>query len=299
MLIEDIKKHVINHGCNITSETDFSLVASCDDGITLVKFPETRLKTLVNVKEIDFLHGILSPPSAIDVAEIGIGNFKKQGTWSRVIKMSGLDTVEYVMTERNMRNINIPLVKKAVKRIDRANKFAQLHDDAIDPFEIVKDEVQIAAKNITSRIEDNIAGKVGGNVICGMKPVFQRSWNEKDRERYHYLVRVRCNVPSLKEKVTKKIDRIGGWRTMSESDLLWIKSILSPSKDSFLTGIKVKSAHGKSQLEFELVDDDKVKNKDFLDNVKKIRDAMSSSLPVTKEVSVTDIIGDSYDVKKI
>jgi hypothetical protein len=90
-------------------------------------------------------------------------------------------------------------------------------------------------------------------------------------------VKVNCKVPAIHGKVLSKIESIGSWHTMSESDRFYIKSIMPPSKDMLLTGIKVFSPLGTDQFEFELVDDDRIKKKNFLENATSIKEVKPPS----------------------
>lgn len=271
MKIEDIKKYALEHGCEIVKEGIKELVASCDDGnIFLLKNPESRMKVLLRSDELKSISDYLSIPKSIEPSEIKIGKFNLQGPWSRKLEMGKLDRVEIVFNEKDLEKSSLKKISDPMKRIKRANNFPSLYDDDIDPFAIIKKEVNKIGDYLVDKIEDKISIKSNNEVICGKDVVFQRSWNDMDKEKYRFIVKVECRVPILKDTVMEKINHVGGWRIMSETDMLYIKSVVTPSKDAFLTGIKVKSMYGDNRLEFELLDENKIKKKEFLDGFRDI-----------------------------
>jgi hypothetical protein len=267
MNITELKKHVETIGCKVTRSTPFSLIAECGDGITIIKEPESRLKIFVKMEGIDKISAFMPEPS-VTPRDMTIGKFDKQGPWSKIIKFGNLDEVEYVYGEDEMRKSGIPVVQKSINRIDRANKFAYMNSQGgVDPFNVVKNEVDSMSGLLTREIEDGIASITGNDVICGGKNLIQKSWTTEENEKYRYMIKINCKVPSILSPVTEKLENIGTWKTMSESDRFYIKSVVPPFKDVFVTGIKIKSPVGNDLVEFEAVDESIVKKKDFLKKV--------------------------------
>jgi len=269
-----LKERVRGIGCEITDDKTFSMAAKCaspDGDVFLVKDPDSRLKVLSKPANIDEISSTLQFPKNMMPREITIGKFNKQGSWSRVLKLGDLDEVEYVYGENEIRGIANKNIKESIARIDRANKFAFMaNHEGIEPLSIVKKEIDKISDVLTNRVESTIADKAG-DVLCGSKQSINKSWNREENDRYRFVVKVNCKVPGIAGKVLSKMESIGGWRTMSESDRFYIKSIM-PTKDVLLTGIKIKSPMGDNQFEFELVDDDRVDKKNFLDGIRSIHE---------------------------
>jgi len=278
MDIERVKERAIDLGCEIIDEKKFSITARCAGNVFLVKNPDARLKVLVKPADIAEISAIVDTPKIARPREITIGKFNKQGAWSRVLKLGDLDEVEYFYGETELRNIKNKSVRDSIGRIDRANKFAYMtNHEGIDPPGIVRKEVDKIADHVTGEVEAEIAKKTDGTVICGSKNALNKSWNSTENDRYRFAVKVNCKVPAIHGKVLSKIESIGSWHTMSESDRFYIKSIMPPSKDMLLTGIKVFSPLGTDQFEFELVDDDRIKKKNFLENATSIKEVKPPS----------------------
>lgn len=283
MNIQDLERHLESTGCEVKEKDQFSLVADCD-GIFFIKKPESRIKVLVHSNILENISDTLTPPKSIKPGEITIGKFSRQGSWSRILKLGNLDEVEFIYGEKELRKINNKAVKKSIDRIERANKFAYMSNhNGMNPISVIKKEVDNISNFLVNKIENKIASKTNNNVICGGKSSLQKSWNKMENERYRFIVKVNCKVPSMLDPVTTKIESIGEWSTHTESDRFYVHSVRPPSGDIFLTGIKVKSRHGEKQLEFEVRDDKTIKQDGFLKDVKEIEsldDVHGKLLPV-------------------
>jgi hypothetical protein len=276
MDIERLKERIRGIGCEIVEDKTFSVTAKCGDDVFLVKSPDSRLKVLAKPANIDEISAVLQHPKNVAPREITIGKFNKQGSWSRVLKLGDMDEVEYYYGEDEIRAISSKVVKESIARIDRANKFAYMaNHEGIEPVSVVKKELDKISDFLTGHVESSIADKAG-DVICGNKQSINKSWNRAENDRYRFSVKVNCKVPGITGKVLSKIESIGSWRTMSESDRFYVKSIM-PNKDVLLTGVKVKSPFGENQFEFELVDDDRVGKKNFLESIRNIRETTVSN----------------------
>ena len=274
MNIEHLKERIRGLGCEILDDKAFSMASKCsssDGDVFLVKDPDSRLKVLSKPANIDEISSFLQYPKNMAPRDITIGKFNKQGSWSRVLKLGDLDEVEYFYGENEIRAINNKEIKESVARIDRANKFAFMaNHEGIEPLSIVKKEIDKISDFITNRVESAVADNAG-DVLCGSKQSINKSWNRSENDRYRFAVKVNCKVPGITGKTLSKMESIGSWHTMSESDRFYIKSIM-PNKDVLLTGIKIKSPFGDNQFEFELVDEDRVNKKNFLESIRNIRE---------------------------
>ncbi len=273
MNITDLKQHVENAGCKIIKSTAFSMEADCGDGLFVVKEPEARVKALVQATGMEKISSFIPLESKFKPSEISIGRFSKQGPWSKVLKLGDLDEVEYVYKDDDIRDSPVKRVQESINRIDRANKFSYLTShDGIDPSGTIQDEVASIARLLVSKTEADMAAIAGNNVICGSKNLVRKSWTKAENERFRFFIKVNCKIPAILDPVAEKIENTGNWKTMTESDRFYVKSIVPPSKDAFLTGIKVLSPIGKNLLEFEVIDDAVVKSKDFFKNMKSLRE---------------------------
>lgn len=291
MKVSDIKKHAMEQGCSIVEEKPFSLVASCAGGrVFIVKNPESRIKVLVNSNLVESISSMIGNVPGVVPKEITVGNFSKQGEWSRMIKLDNLDKVEFLFGEAELDKSQDETIKKAMRRIKRANTISSLeYGENVEPFKIIRDEVNKISNFLATNIEESIAPKVDENIICASSTFFQKAWNQVESEKYHFSISVNCNIPPLMKKVSKAVERIGNWKTMSESDALFIKSVVSPTRDSFLTGIKIKSPYGEKQFEFELMSEDELKKGDVVKNFEEM--SKKESEPISEEpLNIEDLI---------
>lgn len=271
MDINDIRKHVESLGCNIVKQTAFSLVSKCGDDAMIIKEPNARIKVLVN-SNLDPISKFMPIPKNIVPRDISIAKLEMQGTLSRLMKLHNLDEVEYVFGKDDIEKIGTKNIKSSLSRIERANAFTMMPShDGINPASIVSEEAGNISKILVDGIEEKISTKVGNNVLCGATQIINPAYSDRHKKQYQFLIKVNCKVPAIFEPVTRKVESIGAERMFSESDRFFVKSITPPSGDLFLSGLKLKSQYGENQLEFEVIDNNKIKKKDFLDNIKEIK----------------------------
>ena len=72
-----------------------------------------------------------------------------------------------------------------------------------------------------------------------------------------------------------------------------MKSVTPPSGEIFLTGIKLKSKHGSNQLEFEVIDNKKVKNAKFLEKISEIISSEKEIKDSDSPINIGNIVSQS------
>jgi hypothetical protein len=275
-------------GCKVLDHKKFMLVADCN-GTIIVKGPESRVRIIVPTGNLEDIVEMTRPPPDIAPRSVTVGRFSKQGTTSRLIQLGGLDEVEYIFGENELSSMTDERVRDAMNRIERANKFTFMTSHGgIDPPIVIKKEIDTISDLLVNQIEKHVAKKTGNNIICGSKVPIHKSWNTFDNEKYRFSIKVNCKIPAIIDPVTKKIDSIGAWNTISESDRFYVKSIMPSGKDVFLTGLKLKSEHGINQIEFEVIDDKVIKKKGFID---KLNAMLKNNVnDVSKPVNTNDFL---------